>query len=849
MSFSIAEYFDEKGIFAKHRSDYHRRDAQVELAQAIQEAIDSNGVLIAEAGTGTGKTWAYLIPAFLNQRKTIISTGTKILQNQLYRKDVPEIRKLLNLPVRTVLLKGRSNYLCHYYLERLDQDDRPLRSRDEVQQLQSIKIFAKKTHAGDKADCDLVDESAPIWARVTSTTENCLGKDCPFVDDCFVLKARKQAMEADIVVVNHALYMADYSLRQQGFGELLPKADVVIFDEAHQLPDVATQFMGSMVSTYQFSDWHKEARLALHSHASDATHLWENELKQTQQALRELNLHCIFLEKEPSFRSTWDSLAEPDELRSRIDYFLKTMRTLLLIMQQMDKRHVDIAAAARLGAQLYESLRDWLPAKPQANIAKQDNDEGDNAQQVSTDEAEELIHDLAKPEDPLQPLVEESVVEDAIPKAKSLMAKLLDAASSGRYVTETDEESFAADTTDNEASNERSADKHGATAGLRAQPTDTGEQSASGSVSAAELKARQKKSAAAASQTSNSNKQLAQPQAHGQKRADSDEESGSQQQSARSGDNTADELQTENKKTDAQKDHSAGFVRWLELSTNQQHVRFSKAPLSVERFGNFKTPEQSWVFTSATLSVNNDPKYFSNNLGLYDHTYRHWESPFDYQNNALLYVPDHLPLPSAPGFNEAFARTLWPLIKECSGGVLVLCTSLRSVEQVAELLKGYMTQEAAKQPDLQRPILVQGHRSKPSLVADFKESGRAVLVGSSTFWEGVDFPGNLLTLVAIDKLPFMHPDDPVLEARIKECNDRGGNPFMQLQIPHAAITLKQGAGRLIRTQHDRGLLMIADKRLVESRYGQLLWGGLPPFVRTRHYQNALGFIRQVSEKK
>jgi ATP-dependent DNA helicase DinG len=644
----LAEIFGPDGPLARQLPGYVPRAAQLELSEAIRDTLDSSGVLIAEAGTGTGKTWAYLAPAFLSGGKVLVSTGTRTLQDQLFRRDIPRLRAALALPVDVALLKGRGNYVCHYHLERLEQDERGLKSRDEMPQLRAIRRFTRESDSGDRADLPEVPETADIWSRVTSTRENCLGQDCPFVRDCFLLKARRHAQDADVVVVNHALFMADLALREEGITDLLPETQLVVFDEAHQLPDTATRFLGQSLSLHQVLDCARQTEAAGLAHARETVR-WSELCQALDAAARDLRLVSAPVGKLPGGRATFEQIPEAEVFDQSLDRLAQALDVLTESLGTQEERHPDLAAAART--------------------------------------------------------------------ARTLRARLWQWAHPGRGEAE-------------------------------------------------------------------------------------------------------------------QEDEAA--VRWIEHSTHS--VRLQRAPLSVARiFSGFRRQGQSWVLASATLSVRGDFQHFQRQLGLSSAETRSWASPFDYPAQGLLYVPKTLPWPSDPGFTEAFAQALLPLVDACSGGVLVLCTTLRAVDRVADvLLRGMLSSD--------RSVMRQGEASRGVLLDRFRSAGNAVLVGSTSFWEGIDVPGDALTLVAIDKLPFAPPDDPVLEARLNACRTEGGNPFMEYQLPQAALLLKQGAGRLIRSETDWGVLMVGDGRLVDKPYGRLLWQGLPPFARTRDAGVALEFL-------
>ncbi|MBP8034843.1 MAG: ATP-dependent DNA helicase [Burkholderiaceae bacterium] len=648
----ISEIFSLDGPLAAMSPGFRVRTTQIELAQAVERTIAERSTLIAEAGTGTGKTWAYLVPALLGGGKVLVSTGTRTLQDQLFSRDLPRVREALSIPATIALLKGRGNYVCHYHLERLQGEDRALKSRGEVHQLRNIQTFAQQSATGDRADLPTVPEDAEIWQRVTSTRENCLGQDCPNVRDCFVLKARRQAQEADVVVINHALFMADLMLRDEGVTDLLPAADTVVFDEAHQLPDTATRFLGSSVSTHQLLDLGRLIETAGLAHARELTN-WSEQARALEQATRELRLSCAALENMPSRRVTFEAFPEPAAFDIARDALQTSLDAVGQLLSSVEEKHPDLATAARTARELAERLAEWgQPAR-----------------------------------------------------------------------------------------------------GVR---------------------------------------------------------------------------------SDAQDLHQ--IVRWVELGLH--HVRLHAAPLSVaEAFSRYRQGGQAWIFTSATLSVHGDFSHFTERLGLQNAETVRMESPFDYAKQAMLFVPQSLPAPQSSEFLPAFVEQLMPLIQASQGGALVLCTTLRAVERVAALLA-----DAYDRLGLSWPIMRQGNGTRRDLLERFRTLDHAVLVGSASFWEGIDVAGDRLTLVAIDKLPFAPPDDPVLEARLRACRSRGGNPFMEYQLPEAAIALKQGAGRLIRSETDWGVLMVGDTRLVDKPYGKQLWRGLPPFARTRVLEEAVEFL-------
>jgi len=660
----LSDLFAATGPLARSQPGYRPRITQLQLAQAIAHAITTRSTLIAEAGTGTGKTWAYLTPALLAGGKVLIATGTRTLQDQLYARDLPRVREALAAPVTTALLKGRSNYVCHYHLARLRGDERGLRSRAEIRQLRQIETFALHSTTGDKAELAEVPEDADIWQRATSTRDNCLGQDCPHVRDCFLLKARRAAQDADVVVINHALFMADLALREEGVSELLPRADTVIFDEAHQLPDTATRFLGESLSSHQLLDLCRTAEAAGLAHARESAH-WSEACRALENALRAWRLACAPIEHMPGRKATLPTLPDPAAFESSLNAVYTQVQHLAELLHGVAQQHPDLDAAARVSQTLVTKLAHWRSA-----------------------------------------------------------------ASDG--------------------------DKPAAT------------------------------------------------------------------------NNPA----------------SAATVRWIELGL--AHLRLHSAPLSVaETFAQCRQADQAWILTSATLSVHGDFSHFTTQLGLHDAATQRWESPFDYATQALLFVPRDLPAPHSPAYLEHFVQTLYPLIAANPGGTLILCTTLTAVDRIAQHLSATLS---ASEELSTRTVLRQGDMPRRQLLQRFQQLTRAILIGSASFWEGIDLPGDAVTLVAIDKLPFAPPDDPVLAARLRAARARGGNPFVEYQLPEAALALKQGAGRLIRSETDWGVLMVGDTRLADKPYGKRLWRGLPPFARTRDLQQALTFYTARNER-
>jgi ATP-dependent DNA helicase DinG len=635
---SLQEIFSPDGPLARAISGYRVRAQQVDMAERIAAAIKGCSVFIAEAGTGTGKTFAYLVPALQSGGKVIVSTGTKTLQDQLFNKDLPMVRDALKAPVRIALLKGRANYVCPYHLERALADGRFL-TREDAADARRIAVFAKVTQSGDKAECLEVSENSPVWNHATSTRENCLGQDCPDYKECFVMQARREAMAADLVVVNHHLFFADVMLRDEGMAELLPACNTVIFDEAHQLPEVATLFFGDSVSTAQVLDLARDARAEGLTNARDCL-----DLQTASKALE------------------------------------KTAKDLRLA--------VGLDAGRFACGQLLEKP-EFLPA----------------------------------------------------------LKKLEDEVAAFAAILETQAE--------------------------RAEGLEKCWQRAL---------------------------ELAQRLGEWQK-------------------------------------ESAGYVRWAEAFT--QSLQLNSTPLDVAEIFRKQMGghPRAWIFTSATLAVQGKFHHYCRELGLGEPDSACWESPFDYGSQAVLYAPLGMPEPNSFGYTDAVVDAAFPALLASGGGAFFLCTSLRAMRRTHELLKARFEDEGHE-----LPLLLQGEGSKNDLLQRFRQLGNAVLVGSQSFWEGVDVRGEALSLVVIDKIPFAPPDDPVLAARIEQMRLQGRNPFIEYQLPRAVINVKQGAGRLIRDESDRGVLMICDPRLLSKPYGRRVWQSLPAMKRTKALSDVIDFF-------
>ncbi|SHL38233.1 ATP-dependent DNA helicase DinG [Nitrosospira sp. Nsp11] len=647
----IETFFSAAGALARTVPGYSVRAQQLEMAQAIAETIAANSLLVAEAGTGTGKTFAYLVPALLAGGKVIISTGTKTLQDQLFNRDIPTVRTALKAPVTVALLKGRANYVCHYHLERTVQEGRAiLASREEVKYLKLIERYAAATQSGDKSGLSEVPENAAVWQQVTSTRDNCLGSECPHHKNCFVMEARKQALAADVVVVNHHLFFADVMLRDEGLAELLPACNTVIFDEAHQLPETASLFFGESVSTSQLLELARDTEAEALRGAKDFVAL-PPVIAAMEKAARDFRLT---IEGENT-RLPLAATMKNAKFGSALDELLKKLEVMIDMLESQAERSEGLENCWQRAREISTNIKRWR------------------------DQAE-----------------------------------------------------------------------------------------------------------------------------------------------------------------------AEGFVRWVEVFSHA--LQLNATPLSIAEIFNkqLSGSPRAWVFTSATLSVKGDFSHYKNEMGLDTESSPAqsacWDSPFDFANQSLLYVPVGMPEPNSREYTEEVIKAALPVLKASRGRAFFLCTSLRAMQRAHELLL-----EAFKREKLDYPILLQGQGSRSHMLERFRKMGNAILIGSQSFWEGVDVRGEALSVVIIDKLPFAPPDDPVLAARIDKINKEGRNAFMEYQLPRAVINLKQGAGRLIRDETDRGVLMICDPRLITKSYGKKIWQSLPPMKRTRELAEVEAFFATNDE--
>ena len=632
----ISNIFSLKGELSQSIKGFRPRTEQIEMAHAVGESIQNKSSLVIEAGTGTGKTFAYLAPALVFGKKTIISTGSKNLQDQLFNRDLPAVKKALNFTGKIALLKGRANYLC---LERLDQviAQGVLGDKSVLSELSKVRKWNNSTKTGDFTECIELAEDSPIIPQLTSTAESCLGTDCPNYSECYVASARKKALNADLVVVNHHLFFADMAVKESGFGELIPNAEVIIFDEAHQLPDIASQYFGQSLTSRQLFDLCKDINI-----------VYRTELKDMQQ------------------------------IGTTSDTLLKVVQDFRLLLGNGSNvrgnwRDLYTQSAVKKSFELLQEKIDFL-----AEVIK-----------------------LA--------LGRSQTLDSIFERVESIKIQL-------KRLSET---------------------------------------------------------------------------------------------------------------------NIVGYCYWYEGNGRQFGLHIT--PLTVaDKFGaQLEAKEAAWIFTSATLEVGGTFNHFCLRLGIENAIQKILPSPFNYSEQSLLCVPRYLPNTNQANTLSSLGEMLLPVIEANKGRCFVLCTSYSMMRGLAEYFR--------EKSNLS--ILLQGETPKGKLLEQFIKETHSVLVATSSFWEGVDVRGDALSLVIIDKLPFTAPDEPLLKARIEDCRLQGGDPFNDIQIPEAVITLKQGVGRLIRDVTDRGVVIICDNRLVMRNYGETFLKSLPNSSRTRDLNKVIQFLQ------
>ena len=639
---STDNFFSPQGPLNDCLNNYQLRTEQVEMAKSVSNAIKDKESLVIEAGTGVGKTFAYLYPSLLKGGRVVISTATKNLQDQLFFNDIPKIREALKISVKVNILKGRANYICKLRMENTNQEGMFF-NKNDAKYLHLIKAFSDNSDSGEVSEISKIPENSAIWPMVTSTKENCLGQDCEFYKNCFLVKARKEALESEVLIVNHHLFFADFVLKDAELSEILPKANTVIFDEAHQVPLVASFFLGEFISSSQIINLIQDCQQSFIKYP-DTIKILDSLAKDLQENIFELKV-----------------LISPSSVRLNInklqdyDAFKETYKTLIakldLLETILSKHAEDNAESQRLfdrATELTIKLNSWL-------------------------------------------------------------------------------------------------------------------------------------------------------------------------------------------KRDNQND-----IYWLEVFART--IQFNATPISVaEQFNKFqKKADSAWIFTSATLSINGSFDHFTSLLGLKKSRTQYLQSPFNYSENAFLYVPKEIPDPKDELFNLVLVKKALPLIRAAKGRAFILATSLKSMEEIGALLK-----DEFEKNKIDYPVITQGEGPKNDLLNQFKKHGNAVLIGSLSFWEGIDVRGSTLSLVIIDKLPFQSPGDPVFESKIKLLTEEGTNAFMSMQLPEAIIRLKQGVGRLIRDDHDKGVMVICDRRIIEKSYGMKIWKSLPSFKRTRSESAVINFLEEL----
>ncbi len=640
-----AELLGENGPFKDIINGYQVRANQQALSDAIYSSIEDGNVLTAEAGTGIGKTFAYLVPAILSGKKVIISTGTKHLQDQLYQSDLPVVLKALDMPVKTALLKGRANYLC---VHRLDiAPHLGFINKTTQHDLQMVREWAGITLTGDVAELDSVPEDSMIWPMVTSTTENCLGGECDHWNDCHIVKARKQALEANLLVINHHLLLADMALKQDGFADLLPGAEVFIVDEAHQLHEVASRFFGRSVSSRQLIGLAKDAIAEQVNDAADMAEI-RDYAESLESAARDFRLSL----GEAGQRQAWAQIQHKPAVKQALAALMQALKEFSEVLSIASERSRGLDQCHQRCMLLLHTLNMFGDNKTAAKAETDDNDE-----------------DIAE------------------------------------------------------------------------------------------------------------------------------------------------------------------SVLWFECWSRS--FMLNATPIDVSKLFRQHTDDfaASWLFTSATLQVNKNFSHFANGLGIHDHQSGTWESPFNYAQQSLLYLPDGMPEPSDFSFNETLIEKVRPVIEASEGRAFLLFTSYKAMHAAEKLLHN----------TIDYPILMQGEHPKHQLLERFREAGNAVLLGTASFWEGVDVRGEALSCVIIDKLPFASPGDPVMQARIDAIRNHGGQPFMDYQLPRAVIALKQGVGRLIRDVSDRGVVVIGDPRITRKTYGKIFLNSLPAMPLTSRLEDVEKF--------
>ena len=637
----VAAVLGDDGIIGEHIDDFESRQSQLAMAELIAEAVALGESRVIEASTGIGKSFAYLVPAFLSDARVVVSTGTRNLQDQLFQKDIPLIRKAIVSSKKVALLKGRSNYCCPHRLNQYRRQDR-FKSREMASIFNALSAWSAHSDSGDIAEFADIPENDSLWYYATSNADNCLGGECPEIDRCFVLKARKQAMDADILVINHHLYFSDLALKQDGFGELLPDADVLIFDEAHQLPDIAGNFYGDQVTLRQVDTLCRDIVDAEINEAAES-----KVLRRAADSLGKSGADFRLALRGFTDKGEWERIQHAPAIRDAVENLQDAVAALLAELEIMASRGKELGMCLRRVQNLEQALARFL-----------ENDENE--------------------------------------------------------------------------------------------------------------------------------------------------------------------------------------VSWYEL--NERSFRLVRSPLEVAQAFREQLEQAAFAsvfFTSATLSSQQSFRYYCDRLGLGDIGCASFDSPFDYEQQALLYLPRHLPDPSEDRFPAMFGELCRDLVETCEGHCFILFTSYRMLSLTADYLRHNSSY----------PLLVQGEMQRNELLQQFMRTDNPVLLGTSSFWEGVDVKGDQLRCVIIDKLPFKSPQDPVYRKRIQRVNQGGGNAFFEVQIPEATISLRQGVGRLIRDNGDRGIVVLCDNRLNSKGYGRGMLDSLPPMPRSSDIDEVKSFARELGQKR
>lgn len=687
----VSETLSSHGALARSVPGFQPREGQTDMAMAVTQTLEQGGQLVVEAGTGVGKTYAYVVPVLLSGQRALVSTATKALQDQLFSRDIPRLVEVLGLPIRVALLKGRANYLC---LHRMAQARHSAESAQPGAQraLAKIETWAQTTRTGDMAELTGLDERSALWPLVTSTRDNCLGSSCPSYRACHVNLARKEAMASDVVVINHHLFFADMAVRESGVAELLPTVRVTVFDEAHQLNEIGVNFLGKQLSTVQLLELSRDA-LATGLQLARGLVDWHGLTEGLEKSARDLRLAAGL--HRGSVRLRWtERCPEGVEAADWVQALHKLQEALALMQAGLEM----VAELAPDFQRLLERSREL--AQKAALFSDPPDPEGVRWAEVSAQ--------LRLIESPLD-----------IAQAFSALTRPVQAAPSGGA--------------------EAAADPDSLEALMAGDPR-----------------------------------------------------------------------------------HASGEP--------------AATPVGGQR---------AWVFTSATLGDEPSLRWFTEPCGLTSAQVMQVSSPFDYAQQAALYVPEHLPKPADPGHAGHVAQLVVEAVQLLGGRTLVLTTTLNAMRSIGEYLQTRLD------PAANVEVLVQGQSPKRRLMERFREGGgdgRAgcVLVASASFWEGFDVPGEALQLVVIDKLPFPPPGDPLFEARSQRITREGRSAFADHALPEAAVALKQGAGRLIRSETDRGVLVVCDTRLATMSYGRRLVRGLPQMRRLSGHAEFLATLRQFT---